>query len=219
MKDMNFLFDMDGTLVNSENYMIQTSIRVLKEEFGIETTKEDYIPYIGAGEDSFIGGPVNAHGGSYTQKHKAVVYDAYVKNAVGGVEVFESTLPVIETLYKKMDRLAIVSAADSIKVNANIRAAGLKSRWFGAIVTGEDVTEKKPSGQCYRMAAEMLRVAPEECYVVEDAVNGILAAKDAGAKSIGLVGSFTKEQLLAAGADFVIEDLSEILTLREKGVL
>lgn len=216
---MNFLFDMDGVLVNSENYMIATSIRVLKEVYGIETTREDYIPYIGAGEDKFIGGPVEKHGGTYTQKHKQVVYAEYVKNAVGGVEVFESTLPVIEALFKKRDKLAIVSAADSIKVNANIRAAGLQNRWFGAVITGEDVTEKKPSGQCYRMAAEMLRVEPSACYVVEDAVNGIMAARDAGAKSIGLTGSFTREELLAAGADFVIDDLSEILTLQEKGVL
>ena len=57
---------------------------------------------------------------------------------------------------------------------------------FHAVVDGNCITHSKPHPEAFLKAAEMLGVAPRNCYVVEDAKAGILAAKAAGMKAIAI---------------------------------
>jgi hypothetical protein len=59
-------------------------------------------------------------------------------------------------------------------------------------------------------AARRLGLPPEECMVFEDAVNGVEAAKAAGCSCTGITSSFSKEELLAAGADRVVSGFGNI---------
>jgi len=58
------LFDMDGVLIDSEGVMAQSTIQALAT-FGIRTQEEDYYPFIGKGEDLYIGGVARNHGFVY----------------------------------------------------------------------------------------------------------------------------------------------------------
>ncbi|MDR2041335.1 MAG: HAD family phosphatase, partial [Tannerella sp.] len=78
---------------------------------------------------------------------------------------------------------------------------------FDATVNGLQVTHKKPSPEIYLTAARKLDVAPSHCLVVEDALNGIQAAKAAGMYCLALTTTFDAEQL--RGADLICSDLSE----------
>ena len=80
------------------------------------------------------------------------------------------------------------------------------------LVTAESVDEGKPDPACYRLGRESLGLQDQakEILVFEDAPAGIKAGKAAGCKVVGLVTSHTVEQVIAAGPDWVLEDLSPI---------
>ncbi|MEN8255375.1 MAG: HAD-IA family hydrolase, partial [Verrucomicrobiota bacterium] len=77
---------------------------------------------------------------------------------------------------------------------------------FDAVITGDDVENKKPAPDIFLMAAEHIGLSATDCLVVEDAVSGVEAAKAAGAQCLGITSSFTEEQL--KGADFFAADLA-----------
>ena len=112
---------------------------------------------------------------------------------------------------------AVASSADRIKVEANLTTTvGVPLSLFGTIVTGEDVTRRKPFPDLFLLAAERLGVAPAACCVVEDAVNGVQAAKAAGMRCVAVATSFSPAELLAAGADLVRADIAQV-TPRDLG--
>ena len=93
-------------------------------------------------------------------------------------------------------------------MKVNLKATGLYTGIFDATVNGLEVIHKKPHPEIYLKAAEKLDLNASACLVVEDAVNGIEAARDAGAKCLAVTGSFTATEL--ARADWIVNNLSEI---------
>ena len=73
------LFDMDGVLIDSEKVMAISTVEALGH-FGIRTQPEDYFPFIGKGEELYIGGVVRNHGFVYVPEMKAHTYEVYGKN-------------------------------------------------------------------------------------------------------------------------------------------
>ena len=94
--------------------------------------------------------------------------------------------------------LAVASSADLIKVRANLETIGLPIPFWDAVVAGEDVRHKKPAPDIFLSAAEHLGVTPPECVVVEDAVNGIQAAKAARMRCVAVTTTFPPDQLQEA---------------------
>lgn len=73
------------------------------------------------------------------------------------------------------------------------------------MVTGSDVTKKKPAPDIFLAAARAVNIKPDRCLVIEDALLGVRAAKSAGSDCLGMSTSFSIEALLEAGADWVAE--------------
>jgi beta-phosphoglucomutase-like phosphatase (HAD superfamily) len=101
-------------------------------------------------------------------------------------------------------RLAVASSADEVKIVANLRQIGLPPHTWDAVVTGEDVAAKKPAPDIFLSTATKLGLAPVQCVVVEDAVNGVQAAKAAGMRCVAVAQTFPATQL--QGADVVRPD-------------
>ena len=76
-------------------------------------------------------------------------------------------------------RLALASSAHPAVIAAALRTVGLE-RAFEVVVASDEVTHGKPSPDVYLLAAARLKVAPQACLVVEDSLNGVLAARAAG---------------------------------------
>jgi len=85
-------------------------------------------------------------------------------------------------------------------------------RYFGAVVTGDDVKRGKPDPEVFLTAAAKLDVAPSGCVVFEDALAGVEAAKAGGMRCVAVtfVGHHPAEKLRTAGADLVVGSLDEI---------
>ena len=74
------IFDMDGVLVDSEPIIRAAAIRALAE-FGIAARPEDFEPFVGAGEDRFVGGVAELHGAKFVPEMKRRTYDWYFEAA------------------------------------------------------------------------------------------------------------------------------------------
>lgn len=138
-KECAILFDMDGVLVDSEPALAQVASEAFRA-MDIPANPEDFTPYIGTGEDTYLGEVVRKYGHEYDPEIKDRVYDLYIKEAEKYVNTFPGTLDLLNTLKSKGIKMAIVSSADLIKVEANLKALGFSD--FTSIVTGSDIERK-----------------------------------------------------------------------------
>lgn len=201
------LFDMDGVLVDSESFICKAAIMMFNE-LGINALPDDFIPFVGMGENRYIGGVAEKYGISVNiNKVKARTYQIYETIIRGQLKPLPGVYEFIEKCRKKKLKLAIATSADSVKMEANLREIGLSYSIFNATVTGLDVINKKPFPDIYIKAAGCIGVKPEECLVAEDAVSGVKAAKAAGCKCLAVTTSFDREKLKEA--DWICNSLMD----------
>lgn len=203
------IFDMDGVLTDSEPVILAAAMAGL-EEYGVQSKPEDFKPFVGMGEDRFIGGVAEKYGVEYKVEMKARVYEIYLQIVSSRLEVYPGVGEMLQKLKADGWRMALASSADRIKIEANLQVAGIPVEVFHAIVSGEDVKNKKPHPEIFLLAAEKLGVDAAKCIVVEDAVNGIRAAKAAGMRCIGVASTFPKEVLSAENPDYLCKQTSDV---------
>jgi sugar-phosphatase len=167
-----FLFDMDGTLINSiasanrvwrqwaASHGIEPEL-VLQMMHGVravETVRRLNIPGLDPEREADI----------LTQ---AEIADVGGITAIKGAPAFLRSLPV--------DRWAIVTSAPRALAVLRLEAAGIQKP--EVLVTADDVAKGKPAPDCFLLAARLLGVAARDCLVWEDTLAGISAAEAAGA--------------------------------------
>jgi len=217
---MNYslLFDMDGVLVDSEPVINEAAILGLAE-YGVHAVPEDFIPFIGTGEDRYIGGVSTKYGVPYQLEMKKRVYEIYLEIVDEKIKVFDGVLDLLLLLKEKSIKIALASSADKIKIVANLKAANIPTHLFQEIISGEDVVHKKPSPDIYLLAAQKIGADVSSCIVVEDALNGIQAAKAASMRCIAVSTSFTSEELACEDPNWICSSIADILELVQNGSL
>lgn len=207
------LFDMDGVLIDSEEYMAKTGVRALRD-YGIEAKESDFAEFVGCGENRYVGGVAEKYGVPYRTEMKDHLYACYGEHVAEEANIPEGVLDVLHTLREKGYKLAVCSSADRIKVLMNLSAIGAEESLFDKLVTGTDIQNPKPDPEIYLTGAASLGLKPDECIVVEDAPSGIRAAHAAGMEAIGLATSFPADYLREQAApEYLLPDLKSILTM------
>lgn len=202
------IFDMDGVLVDSEELINDAAIAMFREK-GLVVQPNDFLPFVGAGEDRYIGGVAEHYAFPLDVPNaKRRTYEIYLDLLPSRLKVFSGVLELVRGCRDAGLRIAVASSADLIKVRANLEAIHLPVEFWDAVVTGEAVIHKKPAPDIFLAAAAKLAVNPERCVVVEDAVNGVQAAKAAGMRCVAVATSFPPEQLL--GADVVRNGIAAV---------
>jgi HAD superfamily hydrolase (TIGR01509 family) len=104
-------------------------------------------------------------------------------------------------------KTAIVTSSNNDKMQQLYRAMPWLPELFDKIFTAEHVSHSKPAPDCYLLAAEYFNVPTASCMVFEDSVNGLLAARQAGARVYGVCGSLTVEEITPL-CDVVVQDFN-----------
>ncbi len=192
------LFDMDGVLVDSEEYIFEATKQMFAEH-GVIVKPEDALPFVGTGENRYISGIGELNGFIVDiERDKARTYAIYEEITRGKLQAIPGVRTFIDQCKAKRLKMAVASSADRKKIAINLREIGLDATLFDAVISGEDVEHKKPFPDIYLLAANRIGVKPEVCLVVEDAISGITAGKAAGAKCLALTTSFPAEKLSEA---------------------
>jgi len=206
-----FIFDMDGVLCDSETLMAAAACRMFKERYNITVTAHDFEPFVGTGEDRYLGGVAAKIGVKLTMPaDKEEAYRIYGEIARDEIEAIKGVIEFLKSSHTKGFRLAVATSADPIKMEINLEAIGADESLFSAQVTGDQIEHKKPAPDIFLRAARLLGFTPAECIVFEDAVNGVQAAKAAGMRCVGITSSFPAEVLMANGADWTAPDFHSL---------
>lgn len=208
------LFDCDGVLVDSEAGLSKIASFVLNNHFNIPSVPEDFNPYIGMGEDMYIGEVVRKYNKTYILEMKEEIYNQYINLALQYVNPMEGARELVLKLREEGFKVAVASSADIQKVDINLKILGLDHSDFDAVITGSVVKNKKPDPEIYLTAAKSCGVQPGNCIVVEDATSGVTSGKSAGMKVIGVTSSVAASILKSFGADFTVDtmiDLHEVI--------
>jgi len=204
------LFDCDGVLVNSEDGLSKIAAFVLNKYYIIPALPEDFAPYIGTGEDTYIGEVVRKYGKTFTQDMKKKIYEEYNVLAQQYVPPMEGSKDLVRKLRGEGFKVALASSADAAKVDINMKILDMEYTDFDAVITGSDVAKKKPDPDIYLIAAKRCGVSPADCIVVEDATSGVLSGKRAGMKVIGITSSVLDKVLISYGADCTVATFKEL---------
>lgn len=211
------LFDMDGVLIDSEP-LHEKSIIALTAELGEPITSKEIL-------DSFKGAPefmmarrlheiYPASGFAQEQmiKRKGELYAGMFPQ----VPLLPGILEFLQHAKNRGLRMALTTSANRFTQELSFRSHGL-SPWFEAIVTGEDITRGKPDPEPYLLTASKLGLAPADCVVIEDSLNGVRSGKAAGCKVIAITTTFPRVALAELQPDLIIDHYRELMHLPDAG--
>jgi beta-phosphoglucomutase-like phosphatase (HAD superfamily) len=218
------IFDMDGVLIDSEWFIAEAARLMFKETHNLDVSPDDFPAYVGKGENRFLGGVAEKYGlaGFDITRDKARTYVIYDEIAKDKLKPLPGALEFVRHCRGLGLKTAFATSADYPKVVINLKALGLTedsgavmeagggNKMFDAMVHGLDVQRHKPFPDIFLKAASRLGVDGADCWVVEDALSGIEAAKAADMRCLALLTSFSRDKIEAAGPDKIAADLSAI---------
>ncbi len=139
----------------------------------------------------------------------------YFEVAEGGLRFFPRAAESIVSLAERWP-IAINSGALRPEIEFSLNKMGVRDK-VAAIVSAEDTSRDKPDPMGYLLALEALREQPGlvdleagTCLVFEDSLAGIISAKGAGMKAVGVAQTYSEAELAGAGADAILGDLNPL---------
>ena len=208
------IFDVDGVIADTEAVNARASIQVFAELFDLhDVVREDFEAGLGRGAERYVRAAAEVHGLELTAKQveeATRLRQQYFLEILADepLPAFPGVLELIEAAMQRKDlRLAIATSSTLEKSRAVLESANVPYRKM-AYITGNDVTHKKPDPELFLLAAERIGIDPRDCVVIEDAPNGVQAAKAAGAKCIAVTNSTIAANL--SGADLVCDFLEQV---------
>lgn len=208
------IFDVDGIIADTEAVNAKASIKVFEDLFGVKGVKrKDFEAGLGRGAEEYVKAAAEVHGLELTneQIEKAtelrqqyflkILREEPLPPFPGVLELME------EALRSRSFRLAIATSGTLEKSRAVLEATKVPYQKM-VYVNGSEIKNKKPDPELFLTAASRMNIEPARCVVIEDAPNGVQAAKAAGAKSIAVTNSTSAANL--AEADLICDSLEQI---------
>lgn len=204
------IFDMDGTLVDSEptHKLVE---REIFDELGIVVSEEEHESYVGSTSYDFWRMIKERHGVSDSLEdmiaRERQRYLGYVRDSKG-LSPTPGVVALLQQFQEQGISLGLATSASRQSMEMILKTFELE-KFFGVRFCGDDVLNGKPNPEIFLKTAEGLNVGPHRCLVFEDAENGLRAAKNAGMKCVGYTNGGRNVQNLER-ADKVIDQFGEI---------
>ena len=207
------IFDIDGVIADTEAVNARVSIRVFADLFGIDVVREDFEAGLGRGAEEYVKAGARVHGMKLNDKQieqaTQLRQEYFIKIlSEGPLSPFPGVLELMNEAMQREDfRVAIATSGTLEKSRAVLNAVGVPYQKM-VYINGNDVRHKKPDPELFLLAAKGIEIDPVRCVVIEDAPNGVQAAKAAGAKCIAVTNSTSAAKL--AEADLICDSLEKI---------
>jgi HAD superfamily hydrolase (TIGR01509 family) len=201
------LFDLDGTLAETDSLHLPTWVDVLRP-YGIEVDEEYYKARISGRSNSKIVGDLLPDLSSEDRRDLAEAKEASFRKHAGELEPLPGLLDFMEEAKDGGLSLALVTNAPEENVEAILLALDL-GMFFDELVLSDEVGPVKPDPAPYKAALERLGVGPDEALAFEDSTSGIASAVGASIPTVGIASTQAAETLEEAGAFMVAEDFAD----------
>jgi sugar-phosphatase len=199
VKTRGILFDLDGVLVDSTPAVARCWSR-WAEQYGFNA---DEVVRQAHGRPSIVTLRELMPNGDYDEENRKM--EEWEIADTDGVVPLPGVMALLQAL--PADQWAIVTSCTRPLAEVRIRVAGLPRP--KKIVTAADVQRFKPDPDPYLKGAELLGLTQADCVVVEDAPAGIRSGRAAGSRVLALRTTEVDELLKAAGATWIVDDLSK----------
>ncbi|MCX7963905.1 MAG: HAD family phosphatase [Candidatus Sumerlaea chitinivorans] len=224
------IFDNDGVLVDSEHISLKAYRQAIREQ-GVELREEDDARYCGLTDADIIRDMREVYGADldlerFSSRKRELYFE--LAAAAGAMRVFDGVRELLELLRANKIPYALASSGSREKILFNLRLANLLEYFdvpaefqgravqardaacrTGIIVSGEDFHRGKPDPEIFLCAAERLGLSPAQCVIIEDSINGLKAARAAGAIAVGVANTFPAE-MLQPWADVEVSSMREL---------
>ncbi|AUG03289.1 haloacid dehalogenase [Pseudomonas sp. 09C 129] len=202
------LFDLDGTLTDTDQLHLLALQQLLLEEEGRVFTQEEFAAH--------VSGQANANMCRYLFAQRSVAeHEAFADRKEVRFRQLSPRLTPMPGLLRLLDfarergiGVCVVTNAPRANAEHMLDVLGLGDR-FDSVLVAEELPRAKPDPLPYLTGLECLGASAEAGIAFEDSIPGLTAAVGAGVFTVGLATSQSPEALLAAGAHLVVEDFND----------
>jgi len=204
------IFDMDGVIVDTEPVHSYAYFQHFTE-LNIDVSKEMFTSFMGNSTRNTFQKlkelfPIDGEVEDLIQRKRILFNDAF--DSKKDLVLLEGVENLIKDLHKNGMQLIVASSASKVTIERVFKRFNLH-QYFTHIVSGEDFPNSKPHPAIFEYAASLSIASKENCIVIEDSTNGVIAAKAAGIFCIGYNSIHSKLQDLTT-ADVVINHFDEL---------
>ncbi|MDP4179585.1 MAG: HAD family phosphatase [Bacillota bacterium] len=203
------IFDMDGVIVDSEPIHFEVDKRVMKK-CGFIASDDILNPYVGVSNPE-MWKDLKEKYNLILSVEELLKLQSELKIEVLNetkIEAIDGIIELLSDLRRNKIILAVASSSPRLFIETILETIKIRE-YFNAILSGEEVQRGKPYPDIFLKTAEMLKVNPHECIVIEDSTNGVKAALSAGMKCIGYANLNSGSQDLSR-ASTIVDSICEI---------
>lgn len=204
---------MDGVLIDSEPLW---RIAMMKgfNDIGIEFSEDDCRKTTGMRFKEVVEHWFKHH--NITHSTPTQLNDNVISNLIGLIEregkAMDGAVELLEFLSARKFPLGLATSSNHILIEA-VLTKTQTALYFNEITSAEFLQYGKPHPEVFLKCAENLKIAPKDCLVIEDSVNGVLAGKAAGMTVIAIPDAEHKHDERFKTADHLLNNLKDVIKL------
>jgi phosphoglycolate phosphatase-like HAD superfamily hydrolase len=204
------LFDWDGTLMDTKETILRSyreaSTEIYGEPYPTEHGELEQLIQLRA-KESFL---IVARGDEERAAQVGVRFgEAYARNQASATP-FDGIADALREIVALGVQVGVATSKARSRFESDAQRAGVRDL-FAVTITGDDVTAAKPDPEPVTRAIDELGLEPASCFYVGDGPNDVLAARAAGAVTVGVAWGFHPDECREAGPDLVVERPSDLV--------
>lgn len=207
------IFDFNGVIIDDEEFHYE-AFKITFQKYGFDLNIEIYDSFCkGRNDKDGIAGILETYSilnekidSDILLEQKSIEYKNQIKT--NGIKLFNGVQRVLKGLSDKGYTKVLVTSSKKDDVEKILTHSKIYD-YFEAIITDEDVVSSKPSSEGYRLAADILKLHPNNILVIEDSIKNLESAKKLGMRTLGITHD---SNCMFESCDFCIKSIDQILT-------
>ena len=202
------LFDLDGTLTDTDTLHLQAFRQLLHEHDGRELSQAQFDAQVSGRANGELFAELFAGASAEQCRVLADRKEALFRDMSPSLEPMPGLVRLLEHARARDIGMCVVTNAPRLHAEHMLNAMGLGQR-FAHVLVAEELARPKPDPLPYLTGLQRLGAEAGQALAFEDSLPGVTAARGAGIFTVGVATTQTPERLLAAGAGLVIDDFND----------
>ena len=202
------LFDIDGTILNTDQFILQAFRHSLNAHAGRDTNWDEIATVLGKTLKK-------CYELLEPGKDPEQLAQTHMKFQQANLHLsvpYDGSSNVLRVLSEAGVKIGAVTSRHNDSLSDTLEMAGVLN-YFDTLVSADDVVNHKPHPEPIHKALETLRISPQRTIMIGDTEFDILAGKSAGTRTVGVTYGFQGEGIRRSNPDYVIDDIREVVRL------
>jgi len=204
-----FLFDLDGTLVISDEIYLNVWKNIV-EKYHIEMTMDIFKKYIQGNSDKYVVNTLLSNINVDLNELSRLKDDGFIEN-ISKIEIIDGSIDFLKQIREKGHKCCIVTNCNKRVAEKIVEFVGIKDD-IDFIISADDCVKGKPSPEPYQKAIERYNIQNNKCIIFEDSKTGLLSGKSVNPKYlVGLETLYDKKEMKQYGVNFSTKDYTKLV--------